>query len=102
MPFLRGTLLSPKLQQRECGKPAGNFASAFGSLRGPLVLVGFSFTDRRSRAERFGQAPNGHLRARCLSWLTPGVVSISFDAADCLAGHQGGAAGLRKIPGAGF
>eukprot|EP00983_Pelagomonas_calceolata_P073248 1152060-Pelagomonas_calceolata.AAC.1 len=56
----------------------------------------------RSRAERLGQAPISDLRARCLYWPTPGVLSINFDAAGCHAGRQGRAAGLRKVAGANF
>eukprot|EP00983_Pelagomonas_calceolata_P045133 1139574-Pelagomonas_calceolata.AAC.9 len=40
--------------------------------------------------------------ARSLSWSTPGVVGINFDAASSHAGPRGGAAGLCKIPGANF
>eukprot|EP00983_Pelagomonas_calceolata_P109462 1159558-Pelagomonas_calceolata.AAC.6 len=33
MPFMRGTLLRPKLQQRVCGKSAGNIASDLGCCK---------------------------------------------------------------------
>eukprot|EP00983_Pelagomonas_calceolata_P028689 898588-Pelagomonas_calceolata.AAC.1 len=56
--------------------------------------------ERRTKAGRSGQAPIGHLCARCLSWPTPGVVSINFYAAGCHAGRQGRAARLRRVAGA--
>eukprot|EP00983_Pelagomonas_calceolata_P005546 181126-Pelagomonas_calceolata.AAC.1 len=57
---------------------------------------------RGAEAGRSGQAPIGHLHACCLSWPTPGVLSINSDAAGCHAGRQGRAAGLRKVAGANF
>eukprot|EP00983_Pelagomonas_calceolata_P093205 1157751-Pelagomonas_calceolata.AAC.8 len=81
--------LRPKLQQRVCGKPADNIASDFGFLQGPLVLVGYSSPgEAHKKAGRFNQAPIGHLRARYLSWPTPGVVSSSFDDVNCNAGRR--------------
>eukprot|EP00983_Pelagomonas_calceolata_P086766 1156828-Pelagomonas_calceolata.AAC.8 len=103
MPFLGETLLRPKLQQQVCGKPTGNIANNSGLLRGPLVLVGFpSYREVNKSMEvrpgLSGLAPIGHLRAHCLSWPTPGVVSINFDVAGCHAGRQERAAGLRARP----
>eukprot|EP00983_Pelagomonas_calceolata_P032062 1006448-Pelagomonas_calceolata.AAC.7 len=87
---MRMTLSKPILQQQVCGKAAGNIASGFGLLRGPLVLVRLRPAERHLKAERSSQSFIGHLRARLLSWPTPRFLSVKLDAAGCHAGRQGG------------
>eukprot|EP00983_Pelagomonas_calceolata_P049410 1141511-Pelagomonas_calceolata.AAC.1 len=99
MPFLRGALLKPKLQQRVCGKPAGNIAIFLWLLRGPLVLVGFSSHGEAHKSREVQPGPyRPSVPAVCPPM--PGFPSIYFDAAGCHAGRQGRAAGLRKVVGA--
>eukprot|EP00983_Pelagomonas_calceolata_P039738 1137322-Pelagomonas_calceolata.AAC.1 len=71
-----------------------------GCCEGPWCSSDFVSAEWRTKAGRSRKAPIGHLRACCLSWPTPGVVSSNFDDADCNAGRQGGVAGLRKVAGA--
>eukprot|EP00983_Pelagomonas_calceolata_P069099 1150243-Pelagomonas_calceolata.AAC.2 len=71
-----------------------------GCCEGPRCLSDFVSAVRRTKAGRSSQARIGHLRAHCLSWPTPGVVSSNSDDMDCHAGRQGRAAGLRKVAGA--
>eukprot|EP00983_Pelagomonas_calceolata_P029416 921653-Pelagomonas_calceolata.AAC.1 len=58
MPFLRGTLLKPKLQQRVCGKPASNISSSLGLLQGFLVLVKFSLHGEAHKGREVRPGPN--------------------------------------------